>query len=363
MKILNINCPINGTGYGVTSTNIVKSLHSLGIHINLFPIGGGVQVHPEDNELIRELVLNSYLFEYDAPCLKIWHQHDLALKPGNGDYYIFPFFEIDTLSSHEIHHINYADCVFVASHWAKNILKFNNIIKPIVVAPLGVDTNIFSPRNRIKVENDKYVFFHIGKWEKRKAQDFLIQAFDAAFDSNDNVELRLLPHNPFLKKEELEEWINIVRNSKLRDKIRIYDRLPTQHHVAQFIDQADCGVFLSRAEGWNNEIIESMAMNKPIITTFYSAHTEYCDENNSYLVNIDDLEPAIDNKWFDGSGNWAKLGSNQLEQSVEYMRFVYKNNIRTNLNGLNTANKYSWNHTVSIIDQTLENQKSYYANT
>ncbi len=362
MKNLNVNCPINGTGYGVTSTNIVKSLVDLGINVNLFPIGSA-QVNEADQNIIRDTINNAAFFDYYAPCLKIWHQHDLASKVGSGDYYVFPFFEIDTLTKQEIHNINYADSIFVASEWAKQILINNHITQPIFVAPLGVDTKVFSIKNRIKLENDKYIFFHIGKWEKRKSQDFLIQAFDIAFDMNDNVELRLLPHNPFLKKEELAEWIGIVRNSKLRDKIRIYDRLPTQYHVAEFIDQSDCGVFLSRAEGWNNEIIESMAMNKPIITTFYSAHTEYCDENNSYLVNIDDLEPAIDNKWFDGSGNWAKLGSNQLEQSVEYMRFVYKNNIRTNLNGLNTANKYSWNRTVSIIDQTLENQKSYYANT
>ena len=45
-----------------------------------------------------------------------------------------------------------------------------------------------------------------------------------------------------------------------------------------------------------------MALNKPIITTNYSAHTEYCTADNAYLINIDGLTPAEDGKFFDGSG-------------------------------------------------------------
>ena len=169
----------------------------------------------------------------------------------------------------------------------------------------------------IKLAKSKYVFFHIGKWERRKSQDFLFQAFDNAFTEDDDVELWMLPFNPFLNEEETKFWFDLANKCKLSNKIHIYDRLPSQFHLADFINKADCGVFLSRAEGWNNEIIESMAMNKPVIVTNYSAHTQYCNDKNSYLVNVSEMEPAIDNKWFHGEGNWAKLGPSQLDQTIQ----------------------------------------------
>jgi glycosyltransferase involved in cell wall biosynthesis len=364
MKKININCPINGTGYGITSLNITKALFDLGLDLYLFPIGSKIDVNSaHDAEIIKNLINKNNAFPYSAPCLKIWHQNDLALRVGNGHYYTFPFFEIDTLSKKEIHNLNYSDYIFTASSWSKKVLQDNGIIKPIYVTPLGVDMSIFYEPNKIKIEQDNYIFFHIGKWEHRKAQDILLQAFDAAFSKDDNVELRLLPYNPFLSEQENNYWFSLVDNCKLKDKIKVFGRLGTQYQLAEFIFQGDCGVFISRAEGWNNEILETMAMNKPVIATNYSAHTEYCTDKNCYLVDIDQLEQANDGKWFDGSGNWAKLGEKQLDQTIEYMRYVYNNRVESNPEGVSTAKKYSWINTASIIQQTFTKNNSYYANT
>lgn len=364
MKKINLNCPINGTGYGITSLNITKALLDLDLDLYLFPLGSTIEVNSSyDAELIKALINKNDIFPYNAPCLKIWHQYDLAPRIGNGHYYTFPFFEIDTLSKKEIHHLNYSDYIFVASSWARDILINNGITKPIYVAPLGVDMGIFYEPDKIKVEQDNYIFFHIGKWEHRKSQDILLQAFDAAFTEDDDVELRLVPFNPFLSEKENDYWFSLVDNCKLKDKIKVFGRLPTQYNLAEFIFHADCGVFISRAEGWNNEVIETMAMNKPVIVTNYSAHTEYCNSDNSYLVNIDSLEPANDGKWFNGSGNWAKLGQSQIDQTIEYMRYVYNNRVDSNPNGVLTAQKYSWNNTANIIQQTFTRNNSYHANT
>lgn len=363
MKSININCPINGTGYGITSLNITKEIAQR-IPVCLFPIGQNIDVNSkEDETIIKNLLNNSNNFDYDAPCLKIWHQYDLASKIGNGHYYAFPFFEIDRLTDREKHHLNYADYIIVASAWAKDVLIKNDIIRPIYVAPLGADHSIFKEPIKIKLERPTYRFFHIGKWEHRKSHDFLIEAFSRAFDINDNVELYLLPFNPFLNEQENQYWFNLVSQSKLKDKIKIFGRLNTQYDLAEFIFNCDCGVFLSRAEGWNNEIVESMAMNKPIIATNYSAHTEYLTNENSYMVDITETEPANDGKWFNGFGNWAKLGQSQLDQTIEHMRYVYSNHIDTNPKGLETAKYYTWDKTANIILQNLEKNHSYHANS
>lgn len=351
---ININCAVGKTGYGITSWNIIKQLYLMGMDISLFPIGNNIELNGEEEKsLIAPMLNGPDKFDRNAPCLKIWHQNDLALRIGSGRYYAYPFFELDTFNNREKHHINSCDHLFTSCAWAEKILRDNDITIPITIAPLGVDTNIFKNPVKIKVDNGKYIFFHIGKWETRKSQDFLLSAFENAFSPNDDVELWLLPHNPFLKPEEENYWTGLVSNNKLKDKIKVYGRLPTQYHLAEFIYYGDCGVFLSRAEGWNNEILECMAMNKPIIATYYSAHTEYCNEENSYLVYIDETEKANDNKWFFGDGNWAKLGDNQMSQTVEYLRYAYNNKISNNPKGFDTALKYSWNNTANIIKSTI----------
>lgn len=361
---ININSPIGKTGYGITSWNIAKQLYLLNIDVTLFPIGGNIELNGREEQIIAEKLLDGIKnFDSSAPFLKIWHQNDLAFRVGYGDYYSFPFFELDTFDSREIHHMNSCDYMFTTCRWAKNILRNNDIEIPITIAPLGVDTTIFNVPNKIRVDSGKYIFGHIGKWEKRKSQDFLLKAFESAFTDQDNVELWLVPHNPFLNEQETQSWLKLVGENKLRDKIKIYQRLPTQYHLAELIFNIDCGIFLSRAEGWNNEILECMAMSKPVITTNYSAHTEYCTEDNSFLVDIDDIEVAQDGKWFFGNGKWAKLGDNELDQTVNYMRHVYSNNITTNTNGIKTAQNYSWKNTAEIIHSTFLRNESYNANT
>ena len=57
--------------------------------------------------------------------------------------------------------------------------------------------------------------------------------------------------------------------------------------------KTDCGVFPARAEGWNLELLEMMSCNKPVIATNYSAHTEFCDDKNCMLIDIEDMEILI----------------------------------------------------------------------
>jgi len=347
-------CPLNGTGYGITSTNIALCLHDFGIETSLFPIGNaGAETESVKNKLVA-MLNNTKSYNKSAPFLKIWHQHELHTRVGAGKYYAFPFFELNKFHDFEVHQLNQVDELFTASKWGKRILQNNGVNVPIHVAPLGVNSKIFN-LDKITMERENYTFLHIGKWELRKGQDFLIEAFSKAFTKEDKVELWLCPHNPFLDEKETEQWMKMAKNSPLSDKIVIFDRFPTQHHLAEAISNADCGVFLSRAEGWNNEIPEMMAMNKPIIATNYSAHTEYLTVENSFLVEIDELEPADDGKWFHGHGGWAKLGTPQLEQTIEHMKYVYNNRVSSNPKGLETAKGLSWQNTSSIIRQTIFN--------
>ena len=355
---MNIVSPIDSyTGYGITGYNIWNQIYNINKNSLLFPIGN---INPENGwniENIRNGINTRNNFDVKSPCFKLWHGNDFFTKThGNGKYGVLSFFEIDKLTDVEKYSYNIPDIIFMPSEWAKRVLEENGIKKPIVVCPMGVDTTVFNGETpKDKEEKNTYIFINIGKFEIRKGHDILVDLFNSAFDENDDVELWMINHNPFLNKEQMEQWYNLYKNSKLSSKIRFFPRIPDQKTLAKIMSYADCGVFPSRAEGWNNEAIEMMAMDKPIIITNYSAHTQFCNKDNSYLVDIDDVEPAQDGVWFYGDGNWALIEQKQIDQFIEHMRHVYKNNIRDNINGLKTAINLSWYNTANIIYSNMTN--------
>lgn len=355
MQKLNLSCPVNQTGYGIASFNLLKNLNNQ-FDITYFPIGQPLIDNQLDYELLTSLLSNRLKIDIYAPYIKIWHQFDLLEHIGRGSYYAYPFFELDTFNYNEKINMSVPDHLFVTSNWAKEILINNQISKPITVVPLGVDRNIFSDslNSNVSRTNDNYIFLNIGKWEIRKGHDILYKLFNDAFPTEEDVELWVVASektNNYSDANELIKWKNTYSSSR----IKIYSGFNTQKEIANVISQSDCGIYPSRAEGWNMELLETMSMNKPVIATNFSAHTEFCNPDNCFLVDIDSVEKANDGKAFHGQGNWAKLGQNQYDQIIEHMRYCYKNKIRSNNNGVKTAKLYSWANSSNIISRCIYN--------
>jgi glycosyltransferase involved in cell wall biosynthesis len=354
---LNLIAPINQLGYGVAGINTLKALQQEGVNVSFFPIGQPQVVTQEDAQAVKRGMESAKLFDSNAPCIRMWHQHDMAQFVGNGKHIGFPIFELDTFNDLEKHHLNSCDELMVCSQWAKNVaidqchkaLKSSH--KSLVhVVPLGVDSNIFKPAQS---RNDgKVVFFNCGKWEIRKGHDILIQAFNRVAEEYDNVELWMMCSNPFNSPEEENKWIQ----SYDHPKVKLIPRMETQQEVYNIMSKVDCGVFPSRGEGWNLELLEMMAVGKHVIATNYSAHTEFCSQENATLIPIKDVEPAFDSKWFFGQGNWAKIDDeevNLLTQEMNLFAETFKG--QQNTSGIETAKKFSWQNTAREIIKCLQN--------
>ena len=356
--MINLMAPINPLGYGVVGLNITKAISS--IHkTSLFPIGEVEVTSQEDADAVKLCLQNREEFDAKAPCLRIWHQFSMAEQIGNGLRCGFPIFELDAFNDTELHHLNSLDKVFVCSQWAKDVVCDNlynsykrlDLKDNVHVVPLGVDLSIFKHSQNSNNENTRFI--NIGKWEYRKGHDVLVEAFNKAFEPEDNVELYMMNHNPFLNKEQEREWVDLYKTSKLGDKINILPRVSTHSQVAEIMSQMDCGVFPSRAEGWNLEAIEMLAMGKELIITDYSAHTEFCNETNSKLIPVDKKESAYDGIWFHGQGEWAEIGEEQIDSMVEHMRAVHTSNKDINTHGIETAKSLSWDNSAKILSQHI----------
>ena len=140
---MNISCPINNTGYGVASLNIIKCLHGLHPNISFFPIGQPGVDNEKDYLLLNKLINNNNTFDYNAPYLKIWHQFDLSSHIGKGKYYAYPFFELDTFDIREKIHLSVPDCIFVSCSWARDVL-IGNGIKSVINSVIGYINGLVS---------------------------------------------------------------------------------------------------------------------------------------------------------------------------------------------------------------------------
>ena len=345
---INLQAPINQLGYGVAGTNILKALQAQDVEVSFFPIGQPQVTNQADADAVRKGMETAQTFDPQAPCIKIWHQNQMAERIGSGKFIGFPIFELDTFSDLEKHHLDACDELMVCSKWAKVIVDKIGLDVATHVVPLGVDAELFPPAP--VRQDEKTIFFNCGKWEIRKGHDILINAFKKVLQHEHDAELWMMCQNPFNSPEEENRWQKLYSHPN----VRIIPRAETQAEVYNIMSQVDCGVFPSRGEGWNLELLEMMSCGKHVIATDYSAHTEFCTKDNAGLVTIRDVEPAFDNKWFFGQGNWAKIEDHQIfDLNMKMQRFILDKKGTANKAGIETAKRFSWNNTAKTIMEKI----------
>jgi glycosyltransferase involved in cell wall biosynthesis len=357
MSRISLHAPICHTGYGQAGYNLGVELSTM-CDLTIFPMGQ-VGQFPKSDIINENLIANKECRSYisSSPSIKIWHQNDLFSHVSAELRIGFPIFELNRFSDLEKSSLFACDELYVCSKWAADIVEDQIGVDPTVI-PLGVDTDIFRP-SHISREG-KTIFLNCGKWEVRKGHDILLNAFNRAFEPNDNVELWMMCDN-IITPQVNEHWEKAYKTSKLGDKVKIIHYQESHRDVFNIMRQADCGVFPSRAEGWNLELLEMMACGKQVIATNYSAHTEYCNDENCMLIDIDSLESAYDGIWFNHQGLWAQVGETQIDQIVYNMRKVHQNKKNNgpssiyNMGGVVTANSFTWKASASAIIYAIDN--------
>jgi glycosyltransferase involved in cell wall biosynthesis len=363
-RSINIQAPINSTSYGLVSLNILRQFaQTLSVDAALFPI---TKVHAQQSDaaMLTEAIERAKTFDIYAPSLRIWHQFSMAESVGKGKRYGYTVFEMDRFTPMEVHQMSSLDRIIVPSQWAKGVVESSipAPAPPCFVAPLGVDTDIFKPME-MRGNKSNTIFLNMGKWEIRKGHDILIEAFNKAFKPSDNVLLYMMNYNQFLTDGEHAAWHDMYVNTPMGGHVRVLPWVNTQDDVAEIMNTADCGVFPSRAEGWNLEALEMMACGKHVIITDCSAHTEFCNKENALLIEIDEKEDAYDGKWFLGEGDvnvgqWASIGDDQMDMLVQYMRHIHETKrgggLDTNRRGLETAKQFSWQNCAKSVLTAME---------
>ncbi len=151
---------------------------------------------------------------------------------------------------------------------------------------------------------------------ERKNVHLLMRAFQAEFTKNEQVEL-------LLKIANSDPGINVERELSQYDlrSVMLLSQFYDVHQMPSLFASADCFVLPSSGEGWGLPYAEAMACGLPTIGTNWSANTDFMTSDNSYLIRVEKLVPAIARCPLYAGFNWALPDVKHLRQ---LMRQVYE---------------------------------------
>lgn len=149
----------------------------------------------------------------------------------------------------------------------------------------GVDIEKFSkPVNKklyseLHVNPEDIVFICVGRLEKIKGHDILIQAFSNIKPAS-NVKLLIVGDGPCRKEIE-----NDIAKAGLQNNVIM---LGHRDDIPELLKLSDCFVLASHSEGLSCSIIEAMAVGLPILATDVGGNCELVkDGENGYLVSCE----------------------------------------------------------------------------
>lgn len=246
-----------------------------------------------------------------------------------------------------------ADEIWIPSRWGKKILIENGVGKDrISVVPGGVDPDLFKPsrRPRARATDRPYKFLSVAKWEERKGLGDLVESFCEEFHADENVELVLHCFNPY--NPGVDPAVEVKRLSSATRLVTVIARPLTPLEILALFDGSDAFVLPTRGEGWGLAIMEAMACALPVIVTDYSAHRDFVNSDNAFLIRVERMKDVYDPVYFPAIGSYGQWAQPDLDHLKLLMRYVFENPEAASRKGLiarrNVERFWTWERAAEI---------------
>ena len=356
MKKLNFNGPINGLSLGNVSVNFLREIKKRDMDLSLFPIGdeGQFEAYDKMPDEFKKWVGNIAStrlkkLKPERKTLKVWHINGSESVLPN--QFLYTFHEVDSPTEEEINIVKLQKHVFFSSSEAAQNFK-NAGCDNVSYVPLGFDPDFYeTDKEYLK---DKIHFGLVGKFERRKNTQAIIQLWTEKFGNNPKYQLSCLIHNPFLNEEQMNEAIASSFRNQNWTNVNLLPRLKTNSEVNDFINSIDIDLSgLSNGEGWNLPAFNATALGKWSIVSNCSAHTDWATEDNCILIEPIGKQPCYDNFFFrEGApfnqGQYYKLSGDSILDSFDK---AIKKVGQKNTEGTKLRDKFTYSKSVdSILD-------------
>jgi glycosyltransferase involved in cell wall biosynthesis len=273
-------------------------------------------------------------------------------------------FETDSLPDDYISYLKRSNLIWVPTQWAKTVLISHGLNGDhIQIVHEGVNPDIYHPYCRPQSSaRDIFRFFMCGKKETRKGFNELLEGFQIAFGGDETTELHLKADyfwggkaKAEAKQDELSRQIDGLG---LRNVVPVSGALSTLD-MALLYNNYDAMIFPSRAEGWGLPLIEAIACGLPVISTYYSGHSEYLSAIDGQFVRLDhQLQPISCPEFLQhwkAGGQWAVASPDEIAKKLVFMKEHHKSLQQHAMTASQTIrDHFSWRHAAEQAVDSLQ---------
>jgi len=196
--------------------------------------------------------------------------------------------------------------ISVSNENVKILLSHNVNPENILLAPNGVDTTVFYPRDKLamrkkyNISQNKKIIIYVGGFTESKGYDRVLEAIEDL----EGV------YGIFLGKGNIK-----VKYSKV-----LFKGCVKHFQLAEMLSCCEIFVLPTQDEGSCNAIVEAMSCGLPIVSSNIPAVKEQCNSSFSILVNpnnIEEIKAAISSIIYD-SDKLQLMSKNAILHSKKY---------------------------------------------
>ena len=392
-----ISCPIDTySGYGARSRDLVKAIIETNKYdVKILPQRWGntswgfIEDHLEWN-FLKEFILTTPQLPTQP---EIWAQITIPneFQPvGKYNIGITAGMETSVVKGEWIEGCNRMNLVITSSEFAKKTFELMDyeiknqqgqtqghlkLTTPIEVVFEGANTDIYKVIDTpcsldIQIKED-FAYLFVGHWmqgefgEDRKNVGLLIKAFYETFKNKSKKPALILKASggvsSYMDRDELLKKIEIIK------KTVVANSLPNIYLLhGEFTDEemnelynhskVKAMISLTKGEGFGRPLLEFSLVKKPIMTTNWSAHTEFLSKEFTTLMNgeLKNLHPSVLNDWFVKEAQWFNVNPMEVNH---YLKDIFENYKKYQNNANRQAYKskteFSWDKMKEKLDTIL----------
>lgn len=255
------------------------------------------------------------------------------------------------------------DEMWVPSKYVRQVYIESGVpAERVVVIPNGINPERFHPDAKPYqlTTKKKFRFLFVGGTIYRKGIDLLLQAYLETFKDSDDVCLIIkdMGGNSFYAGQTFREEIERIRQAKGVPEVEYIEKILSEDEIVGLYTACNAFVHPYRGEGFGLPILEAMACGIPAIVTNGGACLDFCNENNSLLVQANKKiskekrvgnRPTVDNLWF------YEVDINDLKAKMRYA-YEHPGEIRTLGKEISPdiRNNWTWEMSANKIKERIE---------
>ncbi|OGX68150.1 MAG: glycosyl transferase family 2 [Paenibacillus sp. RIFOXYA1_FULL_44_5] len=358
--INNIGTMFEPTGYAKANRNLTLALLKLGVRVRYTPIHAEVvriALEPNAEATVNSLIHTALPEKY----MNLFHYPPMYFRKEVRRYSIgITMYECTGLPFQWARNCNLMDEIWVPSAFNRHTFIQSGVMpRKIRIMPFGVDPNMYRPGlPPLTIAGKRgYTFLTVCSFDERKGIDILLSAFFQEFSEDEDVSLiiktRASSEEEISRQQALIDHISIAQSGRKRESVILLSTTQswTEEEMARLYNSVNCYVLPTRGEGWNMTVMEAMATGIPVITTGWSAHLDYINDTNGYLISVQGFAPSSP-----GASRrlWAIPNTAHLRQ---LMRHVYTHQDEANDKGSigrqSVIHQYTWDISAQNMQHRL----------